>query len=178
MHFLKIPLAKIQLCDSWADAPQGKLLQLKDGNAPVIGMRSDLSTRDGPKRAFLILTGERRGTALVEGDGLGLATPAIDVTSLVEIVALEAAPAVREPRDSLKGGMLVADRKVPGRYLIWAMESATATSTTSLGGVCIGVDQGKLVDENELTRLTIIAPAVGIEALPDPGQSGLALGRA
>ena len=130
-HLDILALTELHWYDRWTLAERGALLQVRIRDHIRIGMRTSFQAANGERDGLVILGGDDAGVLVTEGvDG-----PALDVSPLVMIVAVNPAPFERAAHLLPRGALLrYAEQDV---YFVWVqMNGGNVT-----GGVCIQSDE-------------------------------------
>jgi len=129
-HIDTLRLSDVRLYDNWASAPRGTLLQMRVADQIIAGMRTSYPSGNGEPDAFLVLGGEHAGEMISDEYLRGVS--ALDVSSLLEIVAIRPAPFECAKVNQLPHGALLRypDRDI---YFVWL----TMQKGTGSGAVCV-----------------------------------------
>jgi hypothetical protein len=98
----EISLEEIRLVEPWSDAENGTMLRFMADGRSQIGLRCTFKAANGAVEGVIIISGENAGKAATSAYLHG---PALDVSGLLEIVAVNPLPLPLSPQ--LEPGMLV-----------------------------------------------------------------------
>jgi hypothetical protein len=131
----KLPVSDIRAVADWPKAGHGRLLLINLlGHGPIIGFRCVFEVASRKNECLLIVTGPDTGKLITDAY---LGGPALDVTELFEIVAVDPLPFVPAAK-KLQAGMLVRYGLDQGGYFVWT----NLWKGTGEGFICIGTDGG------------------------------------
>jgi hypothetical protein len=122
--------------DVWTRAPIGAFLQLRIADQITAGMRTTYPAVNGEPDAFLVLGGKHAGEMISDEYLRGVA--ALDVSLLLEIVAIDPAPFQCATINQMPHGALLRypDTDV---YFVWLMMQ----KGTGSGAVCVASNDPK-----------------------------------
>jgi hypothetical protein len=147
----RVLVSEIHTVDPWEQAPRGTLLQVSYKGGPVVALRCGLKTTD-TQDSLVIMSGEFRGTLLIPPE---LPEPALDISRLVELVAIDPQPFFPDP-SNFKRGMLFArddDRLVYYR-----------TPGRTTGFVCVhGAQIGETFENLDMKTIIGISQQLGVQ---------------
>jgi hypothetical protein len=141
-HISNLRLSDVRVFPTWTAAPLGAILQMKAGNAIVVGMRTQYVASNKTSNALVVLGGVGAGNLITDdclGDGaVSEAGPALEVGSQVEIIAIDPAPFNCRAGLPLAPGALLRLSDREGTFFVWT--SVNETDITA-GGLCVASDQ-------------------------------------
>jgi len=164
MDYLEeIALSEVRSINAWHKEKNGALLQISVGGKPTVGVRCNFKVADGEVDSVVIVSGQNVGRLVTAN--LSQSEPGLDVTDLLEIVAVKPMPLSPPlPPPPLKPGMLFQYDK---GYFLWF----TLLEGSGSGFICIANSDPRLVGQSQSSlsedRL-FIAPTISVQRRQNP----------
>jgi hypothetical protein len=155
-HIDTLRLSDVRLYRPWTTAPLGAILQMKAIKEIIVGMRSRYKTANAVSDAIVVLGGDRAGELITDQYLVGAA---LDVSSLVELIAIDAVPFECREGVPLPQGASLRHAEKEGTYFVWTMVHGGAMT---LGGLCVASDDKSYpigTCDNELDKNKLIGVA-------------------